>query len=242
MAFEALKELGYVPDAVAGFSLGEYGALYAAGVLDLESVLKIIDIRANAMKNAAKGVNGSMAAIMGCEPSKVFELCDKANGYVVPVNFNCVGQISISGENEAVDEVLALCKEEKIRAVKLQVSVPCHCKFMNSASEVIKAAFNGFAFNNPSLPLFMNVDGERESDANLIKEKLVRQIKEPVQWISTLNNLKEFGCDTFIECGPGKTLTTFVKRTLNNDEVSFTNTDGEESFNIAVNLLKGGNE
>ena len=183
MAYEALKECGYSPDAVAGFSLGEYAALYASGVFDLETVFKIIVVRANAMKNACIGINGSMAAILGCTKEKVEELCSKANGYVVPVNFNCTGQIAISGEDAAVDEVIMLCKEEKIRAVKLQVSVPCHCKFMIPASQELEKLFTNVNFKEPVLPIYMNVDGMSESNTKAIKQKLVKQIKEPVQWI-----------------------------------------------------------
>lgn len=236
MALAVAEECGLYPDAVAGFSLGEYAALAAAGVLDLETVFGIVQKRAEAMKNAAPEGSGGMAAIIGKSEIEVAGLCSGVKGYVIPVNFNCPGQITVSGEMEAVDALMETCKANKIRAMKLPVSVPCHCKFMDSAALRLEKLFENLNFKTPAVPVYMNVDGKSETDPSRIKEKLVLQVKSPVLWTTILGNMSKAGQDTFIELGPGKTLTNFVKRTL--PEAVFAHMEDEESLNETLSLLK----
>ncbi len=213
-ALAALTERGIRPDAVAGFSLGEYGALVAAGMLSVEDALRVIQIRADAMQEAVPVGRGAMAAVMKQDAETVKSLCDAAEGYVIPVNFNCPGQIVISGETGAVDSLLALAKERKIRCVKLPVSAPFHCALMAPASEKLAEAFQTISFGKPEIPCYSNVDALPYREDADVAAQLCLQAKSPVLWEQTLRNMAEDGVDTFVEVGPGTTLSKFVEKTL----------------------------
>lgn len=213
-------------DCVAGFSLGEYAALVAAGALDIEDAFRIVQIRADAMQEAVPVGQGAMAAIMKVKADVVQQLCDRTEGYVIPANFNCPGQIVVSGETIAVEKLLELCKEERILARKLPVSAPFHCKMMQPAANKLAEVFEGIRFKAPIVPVFMNYDGKPETNPEEIKKKLLFQTVSPVRWIDTLQNMEAFGADRFIECGPGHTLTNFVKKTLR-DVIAFPAADKE---------------
>lgn len=215
----ALKEFGVKPDAVAGFSLGEYAALTAAGTISTEDVFRVIQIRADAMQDACPVGKGGMAAITKQTPEAVQALCNEAEGYVVPVNYNCPGQIVVSGEADAVDQVCALAKSRKIRAIKLSVSVPSHCALMAPAADKLAEVFRTVTFQVPAIPCYSDVDAlPYKPDAD-IAAQLCQQVQSPVLWEQTLRNMYADGIRTFVEIGPGSTLTSFVKKTLEDVEM-----------------------
>lgn len=218
-ALAALNEKGIKPDVVAGFSLGEYAALVAAGVITLEDAFRIIQIRADAMQNACPVGKGAMAAITKQDAATVQTLCDEAEGYVVPVNYNCPGQIVVSGEAEAVDQVCALAKSRKIRAIKLSVSVPSHCALMAPAAEKLAETFKTVDFQIPVLPCYSDVDAQPYTQDTDVASQLCKQVQSPVLWEQVMRNMYADGVRAFVEIGPGSTLTSFVKKTLENVEM-----------------------
>jgi [acyl-carrier-protein] S-malonyltransferase len=234
-AHAALASYGIQPDAVAGFSLGEFAAYTAAGVLKIEDTLKIVQIRADAMQAAVPVGEGAMAAILGTTADVVEELCELANGYVIPANYNCPGQTVVSGETAAVGEVVGLCAERKLQAVMLNVSAPFHCKMLQPAADALKEAIKDIVFNKPICPIFMNIDGAPETSASAIPEKLCMQAISPVLWEKTLLNLSNSGIDTFIELGPGKTLSSFVKKTVKG--ASILRVENEKTLNETLDTL-----
>lgn len=213
-AYNAVLEKGIKPDVVAGFSLGEYSALVVAGALSTEDALKVIQIRADAMQAAVPIGEGAMAAIMKLDAGSVEVLCKETGGYVVPVNFNCPGQIVVSGENNAVDRLIEIAKERKIRAIKLAVSAPFHCKMMAPASEKLAEAFRDIVFAKTKIPCYSNVDARPYKDSANIAAQLCLQAKSPVYWEQTIRNMVQDGVDVFVEIGPGTTLSKFVAKTI----------------------------
>lgn len=213
-AYEAVLASGLQPDGFAGFSLGEYAALVAAGCLDMADAFRLVQLRADAMQEAVPVGEGAMAAIMKIALEEVQVLCDEVGGYVVPANINSSDQIVVSGEVAAVDELLGLCRERKVRSMKLPVSAPFHCELMASAADALKEALETVNIREPRLPIYMNVDAHLSADPADIKAKMVAQAKSPVLWMQTLRAMWDDGYDAFVECGPGKTLTGFVKKTL----------------------------
>ncbi len=210
-----LKAHGIKADGVAGFSLGEYAGLVYAGAISAEEAFKIIQVRADSMQEAVPIGKGSMAAVLGMECHTVEEICSKVtDGYVIPANYNSPLQIVISGSNEGVEEAISMIKERGYTAIKLAVSAPFHCSLMAPAAERIKQEFTNVEFLNPSIPIYMNVDGEPCTDSDIIPGLLVKQAMSAVYWRHTLENMYNDGFDTFIECGPGKTLCGFVRKTL----------------------------
>lgn len=237
-AYQSISEAGIRPDAVAGFSLGEYAALVAAGAISIEDVFPLIQKRADFMQEAVPVGKGAMAAVMKLSAEEVEVLCKETDGYVIPANYNCPGQIVVSGEAEAIDRLCETAKERKIRAMKLAVSAPFHCELMAPAAENLREPLNQTAFSTPSVPIYMNVDAQPETDADKIREKLVAQAKSPVRWEDTLRNMAKAGIDTFIELGPGKTLSSFVKKTFG-DEVRFFNVTDIETLKNTIEAVKG---
>lgn len=214
-AAEALTSHGIKPDVVAGFSLGEYAALAYSGAINRRDVFDLIQLRADAMQEAVAPGKGAMAAFVGASVEQVEEICSKVTkGYVVPANYNSPVQTVLSGSVEGVEEACELGEAAGIRCVKLAVSAPFHCALMEPAAKKLEIAFKNIEFNNPNVPVYMNVDGKPIIDRDLISEKLVRQAMSSVKWVDTLKNMQNDGVDIFIECGPGKTLSGLVKKTL----------------------------
>ena len=214
-AAEALRAHGVTPQAAAGFSLGEYGALAFAGAMPLQDAFEIIQIRADSMQEAVAPDKGAMAAMLGGTPEAVEAICASVTeGYVVAANYNSPVQTVISGEKAAVEQAIALARAQRIRGVKLPVSAPFHCALMEPAARKLEALFARRHFAAPSIPVYMNADARANLDAARIPELLVRQAMSPVRWMQTLLNLRADGFDTFIECGPGKTLSGLAARTL----------------------------
>lgn len=211
----ALKEHGVVADVVAGFSLGEYAALAYANAVDQNDVFRLIQIRADAMQEAVAPGEGAMAAFVGATAEQVEDICSLVTKeYVVAANYNSPVQTVVSGSAAGVDEACALAEEKGLRCVKLAVSAPFHCALMEPAAMRLKEEFKGVSFGHPEMPIYMNVDGNSYEDETLFAELLVKQAMSPVRWVQTLENMKNAGVDTFIECGPGKTLSGLVKKTL----------------------------
>lgn len=228
-AYAALAEKGIQPDAVAGFSLGEYGALVAAGCIDLGDVFPVIQARADYMQEAVPVGDGAMAAIAGKTREEVQAMCEAVDGYVVPANINCPGQIVVSGDTEAVQAVVDNARSEKIKAMILPVSAPFHCALMKPAADKLEDRLCSINIQDPSIAVYMNVDGEKETLVCSIKEKLVLQAQSPVFWEKTLRNMYRDGIRVFVECGPGKTLSGFVKKTFKglDDVISLRVSDAE---------------
>lgn len=236
-AYKALEASGIIPEAVAGFSLGEYAALVAAGVIDINDVFPLIQKRADLMQDAVPVGRGAMAAVMKLTAEEVQALCEEVEGYVAPANYNCPGQIVVSGEADAVDRLCALAKGKKIRVMKLPVSAPFHCDLMRPAAENLKAPLQKTLFSSPGIPVYMNVDARQEASPNRIREKLIAQAQSPVRWEETLRNMVDDGVDAFVEAGPGKTLSGFVKKTFQEGVQVFNVTDAD-TLDAVIGALK----
>lgn len=214
-AAHALEVHGVKPSVVAGFSLGEYAALSFSKAIQLKDVFPLIQLRADSMQAAVAPGEGAMAAFVGATAEQVESICSKiTKGYVVAANYNSPVQTVVSGSTVGVDEACKLAEEMGLRCVKLAVSAPFHCALMKPAAMELERAFQTITFSDPCMPVYMNVDGKSITDAAKIPEYLVRQAMSPVRWVETLQNMYNEGVDTFIECGPGKTLSGLVKKTL----------------------------
>lgn len=214
-AAAALKAHGVEPEGAAGFSLGEYAALAYAGAISMADVFPMIQFRADSMQDAVAPGVGAMAAMLGGTPQQVEAVCAAVtDGYVVAANYNCPTQTVISGEAAAVEQAIALAREQRIRGKVLPVSAPFHCALMEPAARKLEALFAEKAFAAPSMPVYMNVDGAPNTDAAAIPALLVKQAMSPVRWVQTLRNMQADGFDTFIECGPGRTLSGLAAKTL----------------------------
>lgn len=211
----AWKAKGYKADGAAGFSLGEYAALATSGVLAIEEAFRLIQIRAEAM---AKVEGGAMAAVKDTPDEAIESVCRSVkSGRVWPVNYNSPRQTVISGEKEAVEEAVAALASQGRRALVLPVSGSFHTPLMESARKVLEDAFAKAAFRDPKIDLWLDVDGKKETNGNVVKEKVLRQTVSPVRWKDLVGNMRNAGYDTFIECGPGRTLTSFCKAIFKGD-------------------------
>lgn len=211
-----LKECGIVPTAVAGHSLGEYAALVAAEVLDFSDALRLVNARASLMAAAGETQQGTMAAILGMEVEHLQQFCDTIEGIVNIANYNCPGQLVISGEVDAVNGVVELAKAEigARRCRLLPVSGAFHSPLMAPAQQKFGPVLNSVTMQPPKVDIVMNVTGEFTADAEDIGALLFQQITQPVQWEKTLRTIEKTGVTHFVEVGPGKVLSGLVKRTL----------------------------
>ncbi len=203
------------PSILAGHSLGEYTALVCAGVIDFEDAIKLVAERGRLMQAAVPAGEGAMAAILGFVDDAVIALCDRAaDGDVVSaVNFNSPGQVVIAGSKSAVERAMVIAKEEGAkRALLLPVSVPSHCSLMSPAADALRLKMADITFNTPEIPVLNNVDVKVESDADVIRDALARQLCMPVRWVGCVEAMAEQGVDRLIECGPGKVLAGLNKR------------------------------
>ena len=198
---------------VAGHSLGEFSTLVANGVLSFEDGLRLVAARANAMQEACDAHPSSMAAILGLPDEKVEEICQSINGIVVPANYNCPGQLVISGETAAVEEACVKLKEAGAkRALMLPVNGAFHSPLMQPAQEKLAAAIEKTKFRNPTIPVYQNITTTAVSDPEEIKQNLIKQLTGPVKWTQSVQNMIKDGATTFIEVGPGKTLQGLIKK------------------------------
>lgn len=198
---------------VAGHSLGEFSALVANGVLSFKDGLELVYQRALAMQEACDNNPSSMAAVLGLEDEKVEQICSQVEGVVVPANYNCPGQLVISGETPAVEKACELLKEAGARrALILPVSGAFHSPLMISAQEKLAQAIENTRFNNPVIPIYQNITTTAVTDPEEIKKNLIAQLTGSVKWTQTIQNMIADGANNFIEVGPGKTLQGLIKK------------------------------
>ena len=198
---------------VAGHSLGEFSALVANGVLSFKDGLELVYQRALAMQEACDINPSSMAAVLGLDDDKVEKICAEIDGLVVPANYNCPGQLVISGETPAVEKACEALKAAGAkRALLLPVNGAFHSPLMQPAQEKLAQAIEGVKFNNPILPIYQNVTTPPVTDPEEIKKNLIAQLTGPVKWTQTIQNMVKDGADHFVEVGPGKTLQGLIKK------------------------------
>lgn len=206
----------FKPDMVAGHSLGEFSALVAAGALSFEDGLKLVYARAMAMQKACEVAPGTMAAIIGLPDEKVEEICQevsKEGKVVIPANYNCPGQLVISGDKEGIE---VACEKLKAagakRALPLKVGGAFHSPLMQPAKDELQKAIEATTVNTPQCPVYQNVDGKPYTDAAKIKANLIAQLTSSVRWTTTVQNMIADGATDFTECGPGKALQGMIGR------------------------------
>lgn len=203
----------FKPDMVAGHSLGEFSALTAAGALDFEDGLRLVSIRAHAMQKACEAQPGTMAAILALSADKVEAICAEVDGVVVPANYNCEGQIVISGAVEAVTKASEMMKAAGARrALPLPVGGAFHSPLMQPAAEELAAGIESVTFNIPVCPVYQNVTALPSTDPAQIKKNLLAQLTAPVKWTQTILNMLADGATEFTESGPGKVLQGLVAK------------------------------
>ena len=210
----ALKTInGIGSEMVAGHSLGEFSALVANGVLSFDDGLKLVAARANAMQEACDANPSSMAAILRLTNEKVEEICASIDGIVVPANYNCPGQLVISGETAAVELACEKMKEAGAkRALMLAVNGAFHSPLMQPAQEKLAAAIEQTKFRTPMIPVYQNIATKAVTDQEEIKQNLIKQLTGPVKWTQSVQHIIKDGANTFIEVGPGKTLQGLIKK------------------------------
>lgn len=209
------KTLGddFRPDMVAGHSLGEFSALVSAGALSFDDGLRLVSARAQAMQKACEARPSTMAAVLGLPDEKVEEIVDSVDGIVVCANFNCPGQIVISGEEPAIDKACELLKAAGAkRALKLKVGGAFHSPLMEPARAELAAAIEATEVKAPICPVYQNVDAKPHTDPAEIKANLVAQLTAPVRWTQSVRNMIADGATEFVELGPGKVLQGLVAK------------------------------
>lgn len=207
---------GRAPEMMAGHSLGEYSALCAAGAMDLETAVRLVRFRAEAMQSAVPVGVGGMAAVMGLADADVEAACEEARavGRVEAVNFNAPGQVVIAGEKEAVARAIECAKARGCRrAIVLPVSAPFHSSLMQPAADKLAERLAATDIKVPAIPVIANIDVEVHETPDAIREALARQAAGAVQWVRTIERMKAAGITDIVECGPGKVLTGLLRRT-----------------------------
>ena len=210
------------PDMVAGHSLGEFSALVAAGAMNFEDGLRLVAIRARAMQKACELQPGTMAAVLMLSSKKIEEICTEINsnnnGVVVAANYNCEGQVVISGTREAVELACVKCKEAGARrALPLPVGGAFHSPLMEPAATELAEGIEKTVFSTPICPVYQNVTATPTTDPEVIKHNLLAQLTAPVKWTQIIHNMVADGADTFIEIGPGKVLQGLTNKTAGSE-------------------------
>ena len=201
------------PQMVAGHSLGEFSALVACGALRFEDALLLVSARAQAMQAACEANPGTMAAVLGLPDEQVDAICKAQNGVVVAANFNCPGQVVISGEIEAVEAACVALKEAGARrALRLPVGGAFHSPLMAPAAEELKAAILKTEFRKPFCPIYQNVSAKAEKEPEIIRENLLKQLTAPVRWTQSVQNMIADGASEFYEFGPGDVLKGLIRK------------------------------
>lgn len=231
--FTAIKEAGKTFDAAAGLSLGEYGALIAAGVLSLEDAFRVVRKRGIYMQEAYP-VGGAMSAVLAMDAETIEKICEETEGIVSIANYNCPGQIVITGEQTAVEAASAALKEAGAkRVVPLKVSGPFHSALLETAGEKLGEELKNVTINDITIPYLANVTADYVTDKNDVKELLTKQVSSSVRWQQTIERLINDGYDEFVEIGPGHTLSGFMKKI--NRDVKTCNIDTMEDYKNYVN-------
>ena len=222
---------GDKPDMVAGHSLGEFSALVAASALSFEDGLKLVYARAMAMQKACEAAPSTMAAIIALSDEKVEEICaavSEQNNVVVPANYNCPGQIVISGNIDAVNAACEKMKEAGAkRALVLKVGGAFHSPLMQPAKDELESAIRQTEFHTPNCPVFQNVDGQAHTDPSEIKANLIAQLTAPVRWSKEVEAMVEAGATVFTECGPGKVLQGMIAKICKGNEAVVAHSIGQ---------------
>ena len=221
---QAVLDLGVKPDVTGGLSLGEYSALVASGVMDFEECAKVVRKRGIYMQDEVPAGEGGMAAIIAMDADKILEVLEKVDGIVGIANYNCPGQIAISGEKAAVEKACELLKEAGAkRCIPLNVSGPFHSPMLKGAGEKLAKELEHVTIHDIAIPYVTNVTGDFVKDSGDVKDLLAAQVSNSVKWIQCVEAMLADGVDTFIEIGPGRTLSSFVKKI--NKEVTIVNVD-----------------
>ena len=226
------------PEVMAGHSLGEYSALVCAGVLDFQDAVKLVELRGKLMQQAVPEGTGAMYAIIGLDNEAIINACKQAEqGEVVSaVNFNSPGQVVIAGAKAAVERAAALCKEAGAkRALPLSVSVPSHCALMKPAADQLSVSLESITLKAPTASVLNNVDVKAETDADAIRNALVRQLYSPVRWTETVEKMSHSGVEVLVEIGPGKVLNGLTKRIV--DSLQATSVNDVKSLDAVNELL-----
>ena len=209
----ALTTKSFNPDVCAGHSLGEFSALAASNSISFEDGLKLVSIRANAMQKACQDTKGTMAAILGLPDEIIESSCNDVDGIVKPANYNCPGQLVISGEIKAVEKACEILKEKGAkRALILPVSGAFHSELMSSAADELKKGIDETEFRKPKCPIYQNFTGKPEQDPSKIKINLLRQLTGAVLWNQSINKMIKDGVKEFYEVGPGNTLQGLIRK------------------------------
>lgn len=233
---QAVLDLGVKPDVTGGLSLGEYAALVASGVMDFEDCARVVRKRGIYMQDEVPAGQGGMAAIIAMDADKITEVLEKVDGIVGIANYNCPGQIAISGEKAAVEQACELLKEAGAkRCIPLNVSGPFHSPMLKGAGEKLAKELENVEIHDIAIPYVTNVTGDFVTDKAVVKELLAAQVSNSVKWIQCVEAMLEDGVDTFIEIGPGRTLSSFVKKI--NKEVTIVNVDKYEDLNKVSEVL-----
>lgn len=207
------KLMNIQPAAVAGHSLGEFSALVAAGALTFEDGLRLVAKRAMAMQKCCESQPGGMAAILNLDDAVVEQVCAEIDGVVVAANYNCPGQLVISGADEAVNDACAKLKEAGAkRALRLPVGGAFHSPLMEAARAELEQAIAEVEFNTPVCPIYQNVDAKPQTDPEIIKANLIAQLTAPVRWTQIAKNMIADGVEAFTELGPGNVLQGLIKK------------------------------
>lgn len=239
IAAELLKAEGITAEIAGGHSLGEYSALVAAGSLKFADAVKLVHKRGEFMQEAVPVGEGSMAAIIGLDDEIIVDACKKSSevGEVQAVNFNCPGQTVIAGTVKGVESAVEILKSAGAKkAVILPVSAPFHSTLMKPASEKLSAELDKVKIKNADFPIASNFTGKLETSSDEIKKNLVAQADHPVKWIDCVKSMREFGAETFVECGPGKTLCGFNRRI--DKQIQSLNAENIESLAKVIESLK----
>ena len=241
---EILKQNGIQAEVSSGLSLGEYTALINSGVLSFEDGIKLVKKRGEYMQKLVPKGEWLMAAILGMEEEKVIEVCKLANeksteNFVVPVNFNCPGQIVISGNKVGVETAEVIAKEQGARKVReLKTSGPFHTEKLKEASEALKKDLEKVEFHQFNNTVVKNIDGTEYKETDDIRDILAKHIISPVKFTEVLQKMLDIGVDTFIEVGPGKTLTGFIKKMPTEKEIKILNINNCETLENALKEVK----
>ena len=239
---EILNRNGIKPEAAAGLSLGEYSALTCAKAISLEEGAKIVRIRGTLMQELAPQGEWAMAAIIGLEDNKIEEACSKVEkGFVRAVNYNCPGQVVVSGEKEAVIRAMEIAKDLGARKViELKTSGPFHTEKLQDASKELRKELEKITFNKCKIPVIKNFDGLAYNEDDNMVDILANHVINPVKFRKSIETMLEMGVDTFVEVGPGKTLSGFVKKVCKEKEVdaNVLNIEDVESLERALEILK----
>ena len=236
---DLLAEEGIRPEAAAGLSLGEYSALYAAGVFSRDDAIATVALRGRAMEEAAAGLECGMTAVLSLDRDKLQQACDKASdlGLVQICNYNCPGQLVIGGEKEAVEAASQYARELGAkRCMPLKVSGPFHTGLMKPAGDALAAHFRTMTFREPSIPVYFNCLGDKR-EGQTIPELLERQVQSSVYWEDTIRAMERDGIDTVLEIGPGKALSGFFKKTA--PEIKTYHIDTADDYRAFVSAWKG---